>query len=562
MFNGNFIPFADLHSWVEGQLSQMMPATKAPLKGPRAEPSDAADDTEAKPKFESVAAACAWVDACRSTVPLPEPSWYAMGGIVGRCEGGEAIFHEMSAADNRYSPAEASDKLARSLEAGPRTCQSIADQLGFEGCASCVFRGKITTPLQLGRLQPSVARLMRDHVMVTDTRQYFELASGVMTSAASFNDKHRHVSGGSTPHNLLSPNPLTRKVDRVAYLPGVQELLVDEDGGRTAINIWRPGPLVPTAGACDTVLDHLNRVIPDDEFRNHLLNCLAVLVQKPGQKIGHAIVLIGKQGTGKSLTFQLVRALVGSANHRSVESDFLNSKWSAYMANFQVISIEEMMTFGSMETYNRLKPWITERETTVEEKGIQPYRARTPDLFLAATNLDDPISIEAGDRRFAFYRSPMDPQTGDYYEKLAVAIESEAPAFLGLLLGRDISGFNPGARPPTTSAKDDIVKWSLPLVTQEVEAMADEGAFPFWGDLLSIQELREAVYGRLGTRPSMHKLTKALQHIGAARRPPVRTASAGSVRLWAWRNIEYWQDAEPDEVRQHWVGMMERRPPP
>jgi len=81
-----------------------------------------------------------------------EPNWYASASITARCTDGERIFHDYSSRHPGYNAIEAGKKLKRAMEeAGPRTCEAIATELGNERfCDSCPHRGTITSPIQLG----------------------------------------------------------------------------------------------------------------------------------------------------------------------------------------------------------------------------------------------------------------------------------------------------------------------------------------------------------------------------------------------------------------------------
>jgi DNA polymerase I-like protein with 3'-5' exonuclease and polymerase domains len=82
-----------------------------------------------------------------------EPFWLRQLSIAGRCAGGGELAHDRSRGHPGYSPGETERKLARALAHGPATCAYIEERLGFAGCASCVFRGKLTSPIQLGRTE-------------------------------------------------------------------------------------------------------------------------------------------------------------------------------------------------------------------------------------------------------------------------------------------------------------------------------------------------------------------------------------------------------------------------
>jgi len=121
------------------------PELKAHLQGPAPE--------NPRADFRRILAACSWVRHCRDDAStLPEPQWYRLLSIVGRCKDGRHIAHDLSRPYPRYTPEETDQKLGQALGAsGPATCTFIADELG-QGhyCQQCNHRGKIKSPIVLG----------------------------------------------------------------------------------------------------------------------------------------------------------------------------------------------------------------------------------------------------------------------------------------------------------------------------------------------------------------------------------------------------------------------------
>ncbi len=112
--------------------------------------------------FDDVRAGCSFFRFCdQHQADVPEPWWYAVLSLAGRCASHDAdgyqLAHRMSRRYPRYSPAETDAKLWRALtEAGPRTCRNIGWELGAwnDHCADCPNRGKVRSPLELGRRSP------------------------------------------------------------------------------------------------------------------------------------------------------------------------------------------------------------------------------------------------------------------------------------------------------------------------------------------------------------------------------------------------------------------------
>lgn len=102
-------------------------------------------------ELQPVVDGCGWLRHCwDEAARLPEPEWYAMLGIVGRCAHGEVLIHDWSKPHPGYTAAETAAKLAHALQHGPATCASIeATKGGTPYCQVCPVHGHIASPLVL-----------------------------------------------------------------------------------------------------------------------------------------------------------------------------------------------------------------------------------------------------------------------------------------------------------------------------------------------------------------------------------------------------------------------------
>ena len=119
----------------------------------------------------------------------------------------------------------------------------------------------------------------------------------------------------AVPHALLHRNRNLRKVARPTYEPGNRELVVSGEGVQL-VNTWRPGP-VPFADAVRDVsvfLDHAAYIIPDERERGLLLDAMAFIVKNRGTKMQFAILIYGKDGTGKSWLAEVLMLILGFQN--------------------------------------------------------------------------------------------------------------------------------------------------------------------------------------------------------------------------------------------------------
>jgi hypothetical protein len=109
-----------------------------------------------------VAESCGAVAQLRDTKGnIPEPFWRAVMGVAKYCEDGEALVHEWSAGHPDYSAQETQGYLDR-WHTPPTTCQHFS--LMHSGCNTCQYRGKITTPKQVGYI--AVAPAANDRTLV------------------------------------------------------------------------------------------------------------------------------------------------------------------------------------------------------------------------------------------------------------------------------------------------------------------------------------------------------------------------------------------------------------
>lgn len=119
-------------------------------------PESSADSDSPPARIEPILARCPWVKHCvDDAATLPEPEWYAMLGVVGRCENGEELAHRFSAPYPRYRPEETQAKLEHAMrDAGPVTCERVEREFG-SWCRSCAYRGRVKSPIVLGMRRPT-----------------------------------------------------------------------------------------------------------------------------------------------------------------------------------------------------------------------------------------------------------------------------------------------------------------------------------------------------------------------------------------------------------------------
>ena len=244
-------------------------------------------------------------------------------------------------------------------------------------------------------------------------------------------------------------SPSTTVYNSIAFSP-IKEL-------DSTLNLWKGPTAQAKAGKWVVIRNHIRDVICNGELNvfDYLVNFLAHMVQKPEEKPGIFVVLLGGQGTGKGMFFNLLHEIFSKTTLLVSDVDRVIGRFNAQLERNYIICMDEALFVGDKKAIDRLKSVITESTITIEEK-YQPSRSiRSYHRLFAASNYDEFAKVEKDDRRFLFLRvSEAYKQDNKYFKNLSDAINDPATvgALLYYLLRKDISNFEVRQRPKTEEA--------------------------------------------------------------------------------------------------------------
>lgn len=265
-----------------------------------------------------------------------------------------------------------------------------------------------------------------------------------------------------------------RPVEQMTWTPAepmlVRDRLISEGGwihrpGCTTFNLYRPPAISPDgrADAAEPWLDHVHRLYPDHAA--HLIAWLAHRVQKPGEKVNHALVLGGVQGVGKDTLLEPVKHAVGAWNFVEVSPTHLLGRFNGFVKSV-ILRVSEARDLGDIDRYSfyeHLKLYTAAPPDVlrVDEKNLREYAVFNVTGVAVTTNhKTDGLFLPADDRRHyvTWTEVTRDAFPTDYWTLLYRWYRSgglhHVAAFLRTL---DLSGFDPKAPPPKTAAFWDIV---------------------------------------------------------------------------------------------------------
>ena len=247
---------------------------------------------------------------------------------------------------------------------------------------------------------------------------------------------------------------------------------------------------------------------------------------------------------------------IGLHNVAPIDTAALSSQFNYYL-RYQIVYVQEGKMGGHRDLYNYLKPFVSAQATrlAVNEKNLQQYFVPNMQNWVVTSNHDNALTLEDDDRRFWIHRAAVEEVPSDeFFSELhgwydTGGIEKVA----GWLLQRDLSAFNPMARPPLTAAKKAMLELSQPAPVRWLCEQFTEGGSLAHRQVVTIRELKP-LPRQDWTAPSQSALTDkqvmaALKAAGFKAAHRVRLPKLGMERLWA-RGVP--GNMTADAMRKHY----------
>jgi hypothetical protein len=263
-------------------------------------------------------------------------------------------------------------------------------------------------------------------------------------------------------------------VEQLTWAPGLPMLIRNRliaDGGWihrngvTCFNLYRP-PTIKHGNAAEATpwVDHCKKVFGDDA--KHVINWCAHRVQRPHDKINHALFLGGAQGIGKDTLLEPLKYAVGHWNFVEVSPKQVVGQFNGFLKAV-VLRISEARDLGDVDRfkfYDHMKAYTAAPPDVlrVNEKNLREHAVlNCVGAIITSNYKTDGIYLPADDRRHYVAWSGLTKEDfaqvywkdiwGWYHKEGGLG---HVAAYLAEL---DISAFEPKAPPPKTPAFWDIV---------------------------------------------------------------------------------------------------------
>ena len=279
-------------------------------------------------------------------------------------------------------------------------------------------------------------------------------SSGKVIPASAWLDQHRHV-------------------EQMTWAPGLPMLInnklisdggwIDREGVKV-FNLYRP-PIIKKGDPAKARpwCDHVTKVFGVDA--DHIIKFLAHRVQRPGEKINHALVLGGSQGIGKDTMLEPVKRAVGPWNFSEVSPQHMLGRFNGFMKSV-ILRVSEARDLGDVDRfqfYDHTKTYIAAPPDVlrVDEKNLREYPVpNCVGIIITTNHKTNGIYLPADDRRHFVAWSELNKEDfGDnYWTELWSWFDNGGYCHVAAYLQQlDLSRFDSKAPPPKTPAFWEIV---------------------------------------------------------------------------------------------------------
>lgn len=333
----------------------------------------------------------------------------------------------------------------------------------------------------LSALDAKIMALNKSVAWVDQEGQIYELATGLFMRKDNFVNganygtlTHTTVGGPKSGPKTISvaerwlKHPHAQRYAEVLFRPGDPQTLRGEHG--RALNLWHgwqtePGDVGPWLRLNDYLFSHLHPTMRDIPMKTAIYKA-----QHPKEKIPMALIMIGVEGSGKTMWADAVREAF-SPYCDNIKPSQISSEYQGFLEKSVIVTIHEIDPLAMRKGIETIKALVTDLRRPMNEK----YRVSRPvdsySFYIFTTNLHGVGAMSGTDRRFFVIPCPG-PGPSKIYDDMLLWTASGGPrALMHWMLTYDLKGWKPPARAPMTTEKHMAYREALTPIQLLAEEM-------------------------------------------------------------------------------------------
>jgi hypothetical protein len=209
-------------------------------------------------------------------------------------------------------------------------------------------------------------------------------------------------------------------------------------------DIWEGYAVEPHSGDWSMLRYHMETVLcqNDPVKLDYLLDLLASWIQRPDEKYGVALVLIGDKGTGKNAFFDFLATLYNPAQVLCDSNpDTFFGNFNSMLMGKVLVGLDEVGFGGDHTTGRKLKTLVTQPSIVINRKGVPALDTHNHTHLIFMSNEKWAVQTSRDERRFfVLQMSNIHQQETAYFDRLWAAIKDRRvqAAFLADMMSRTV----------------------------------------------------------------------------------------------------------------------------
>ncbi|MFH1218152.1 MAG: primase-helicase family protein [Pseudomonadota bacterium] len=452
-----------------------------------------------------------------------EPLWYDCLGIVGHCQNGADICQEWSSGYSGYDKTETAKKIAQRVNTPPTTCNQFR-KTNPAGCTGCTQNCK--SPIALGQgVMDALPTIQQRFGLINMNGKIWVLDRSALDARTDQGCAENLKLSNRSDGKLQIERALKSQYPQADVSQIVKEFWHDpgticysgvefnpKGSSDKYLNLWVGPTISPMSGKWSGIKSFLLEIVCDGDQAayNYLLGYIAHALQRPEEKPGVMIILIGGQGIGKGTLGSIFRKIWNATYIQVNNIDAVTGNFNASLERAFIVFMDEALFSGNRRASDALKSLVTEPIIHINEKYQPARQTRSYHRFIAATNASHFKNTERDDRR-DFTLRVSESRKGDhaYWNELNNEIDHggvEAMAYD--LLAMDLSCFNVRDKPNTNELLEQKLHGLEPIPRWWHDCLY-RGAIPEgdkWPEFVStakaIEGILQVAGGKIYQKPS------------------------------------------------------------
>ena len=350
--------------------------------------------------------------------------------------------------------------------------------------------GRHALPIQTNDFVKRIAYMMKQ-------KKYYDLQDKEMYDAEAIDVKYAKDFRDQkyTPLSFWKKHPDSAVCVDFTYKPMTKERFVHVEK-KLMINVYEEHDLKPDPKVDIDLYEALvKHVIPHDECRKHFLDWNAWILQNPGKKVRHGLIMQSDEfQLGKGSLYDINRDILGRVNAKKIELQQALDKGKGYLVNSIMVLIDEAKSSGKWEEkqllLNTLKIIMTEGSVGIRQLYKEYSEQDTCTNYWVNTNHRDAFALPPNEVRYWVYFSQAkrnDRLLKEFHD--ARLKDNMAAGVFAEMLDRDVSKFDYLGVAPWTEYRDEMTELADKPLNDYVKEGYEQGVYPLDRSLVTTSEL-------------------------------------------------------------------------